>query len=134
MLRNYLLLYNKKEFLYNYVTDLTLPPTVERILSLGPKFSLPLTLKDINIPDIISDVEECINSSCHSQTTKETIRGKGINILTNIYYEAKYGNVLPQNKELMKDITICKRFLKQHPEIIVCKSDKGNSTVIMNKV
>lgn len=76
----------KKEFIFNYVEDLvTVPPAVENILALGPKFGLPLEKRDIDMPTIIKDFEFGVRNLNSSQEEKDVIRGKGVNIITNFY-------------------------------------------------
>lgn len=119
----------KDGFIKNY-TSVNLPPEVKRVLGVGPKFSLPLTRKDINFPQIIKDVEICIENHSLDSTEKNLLRSQTINILTN--YQNKLSNQEKDNR-LLKDLEKTRDFIKKHPDIIISRADKGNSTVLINK-
>lgn len=119
-----------EKFLYNF-SDLELPPEVKRVLSAGPKFALP-SGNNIPIPTIIKDLEYCIDSFFSDGEAKNDIRATSVNILTN-YNNYMKNHTLNRNDTFIRDFTICRTFLENHPEILVMRSDKGNSTVIMLK-
>lgn len=87
------------------------------------------TFRDISIPRILSIVESC--SSNFDQKEKNLIRAKCTNIITN------FVNKQTQHNRDFDHLTSLRfhthKFLKEHPEIIVTKSDKGGVTVVMNK-
>lgn len=119
--------------IFNYVENLDIPLEVRRILGAGPKFSLPLTASDVNITSIIKDFEYCVLKSTGSGEEKEILRNRGVNIITNFYNRPWF---LDRNKniQLLKDQRAALKFKKEHPEIIISHSDKGNSTVIISKI
>lgn len=111
------------------LTDITIPKDVNYVLSLGPKFALPTTNKNIPIPDIITGVETAITMK--NEEIKDEIRNKICNTITNFMQAPKRKNL--QEIQLNKKIKETKQFIKQHPEIIVINADKCQKTVIMKK-
>lgn len=126
-------LQSKKEFIFNYVDELELPLEVERMLCVGPNFSLPIELRDINIPALIADFEDCIQKNVDCVKKREVIRSKGINIITNFYHQVSITDCLPTNINILKDFKITQQFVKNHPEILIGRSDKGNTTVVVKR-
>lgn len=120
------------EFIFNF-TDVSLPPEVERMLCVGPRFSLPMELQDIDIPAFIADFEDCIQKNESCLRKREVIRSKGIDILTNFYHQVKYSDCLPKNNNILNDFKATQRFVKEHPDILIGRSDKGNSTVLVKR-
>lgn len=112
----------------NWVKNLTqtdIPNNVEVMLSLGPKFSVAPTLKDVSIKRLLAEVEEGVNTL--KDVDKNITRSKITNIVTNyIHKNEKHDNVY---NSLYRETH---RFLRDHPDLIVTNSDKGNTTVIMN--
>ncbi|XP_062714162.1 uncharacterized protein LOC134290945 [Aedes albopictus] len=81
-------------------TQTTIPPETEILLSLGPKFALPMTkLQQVPFYHLMADAE-------------------------NNQFE-------PITKFCNKAEETTRRFLKDNPNILVLKSDKGNKTVLM---
>ncbi|XP_044766179.1 uncharacterized protein LOC123322301 [Coccinella septempunctata] len=114
-------------FIHNY-TQTVLPGPVQRILSLGPQFGLPLSNSEIPIHSVIKDLEYCIHNCQNDETEKNRIRAFTTNILTN--FCRQHVN-LKSERRLMKEVNETKHFLRLHNDILVGRSDKGNSTVIM---
>ena len=99
---------------------------------MGPKFALPLCNADIPIPTIIKDLEYCVQTCLNNDDERNSLRAQCINSITN--YVSKSKNIRVNNSnQILKDFKTCKLFLKAHPELIVMRSDKGNTTVIMNR-
>ncbi|XP_044760848.1 uncharacterized protein LOC123318294 [Coccinella septempunctata] len=114
--------------IYNY-TNVSLPPKVEELLQFGPKFNVPFLKKEIPVPRIIADVEYYISSREVNETFRDTLRADFVNLLTN-YLHRVNGRVDVHDK-MVRNFNITKRFLKDNNDIIVNKSDKGGSIVIM---
>ncbi|XP_026464647.1 uncharacterized protein LOC113367235 [Ctenocephalides felis] len=76
----------------------------------GPKFSLPPSKSNFNFIKILSKLEN------------------GILKLKDVEKESKFRSVC-----FLRDLNLCKRFLKDNPDIIVTRADKGNLTVVLNK-
>lgn len=119
------------KFLYNF-TDAVLPQDVRTMLSLGPKFGLPIKNSEIPIPTIIKDLEYCISRQVTTEQNKEIIRAQATNIITNHYCKnSKSQTTLQASLQHKEKLT--KQFIKEHPRLWIMKSDKGNSTVVMEK-
>lgn len=120
-------------FLHNY-TDTDLPIEVKKMLGVGPKFAIPLDKKDIPVPTLIKDLEFCIQSLNLNEDDQDDLRAKCINNVTNFLTTANHCSGKCQTTNIIKkDYKVCQSFLKQNPQLIVMRSDKGNSTVVMYK-
>lgn len=115
--------------IFNF-TNVNIPNEVKRILSVGPKFGLPLTKKEIPIPTIVKDIEYCISSLNLNDDKKHLMRLSAINIITNHFSDLDQFN---KYDPVISDFNKTKLFLKNNEDIIVAKSDKGNSTILMLK-
>lgn len=116
------------KFIFND-TDVELPNEVKNILSLGPKFGIPYESSELPIPIIIKDLEFAIAAQFVDESEKNHIRARTTNIITNHYNKMPHKQ--QQQREVIKDFHITKKFFKQHPEIVTSNADKGNKTVIM---
>lgn len=65
--------------------------------------------------------------------SKEIVRNKGVNIITNYLNSVKSSKRFSDKTNILQDVKITRRFFKNHPEIIVGKSDKGNTTVVIER-
>lgn len=129
-----------EKVIYNF-TNRSLPAAVERILKLDSNFGLPTDQIDPPIVKIIKDLEGCINKVKADGLTndelidcKNNIRARGVNVITNFIKGRQRGKCASkQTLKIIKDVKATKEFLKQNVDLIVMRSDKGNSTVIMLK-
>ncbi|KAG5877613.1 hypothetical protein JTB14_010300 [Gonioctena quinquepunctata] len=80
--------------------------------------------QEIPIPTIVKDLEYFISSLPISEEEKNNLRGTTTNTITYFYTNNKVNRMSREYQETV-------RFSKQHPEMIVMKSDEGNSTVVM---
>lgn len=123
----------KKNLVFNY-TNVQLPESVIQILGVGPKFNIPChsgSKYRLNI-NIIKDFEYILNSqSDFSEEAKNDLRSSFTNITTNHCNAMKRNN--KKNNLFLTNLIATKKFLQDHPECMVSKSDKGNSTVFMYK-
>lgn len=115
------------------ISNTQLPNYVTEILSLGPKFSLPLQ-NDVNIPihNIIASVEDAIREQ--PLEVANDIRTKVTTTITNHKNKMKStGNKINKNKrQLLINCKKTKIFLKNNPQLIVAQSDKSNKTIVMD--
>ncbi|XP_050509003.1 uncharacterized protein LOC126886191 [Diabrotica virgifera virgifera] len=109
---------------FKNLTDIDLPPNVSKLLALGPKFGLAPTLKDYSICNLLSDVENILTDSDSPDLIQ--LRSSANNIILN------YTNAPKKSQSEIDRVYIeTKTFLKDHPELLVLLSDKGNTTVLM---
>lgn len=108
------------------LTNKPLPTTVKNILSLGSKFSVPTTKKDIKIDNLIADLEYALLAV--PENRRDVLRARATNMITNFTHENNKSDTFIQ--KWYKDT---KKFLKDNDDIIVLDSDKGGVTVIMKK-
>lgn len=73
---------NNKKIIFNN-TDVVLPCSVNNILSLGSNFCLPLRKKDISVPRLIKNVENCILLASANENRRNELRASSTNIITN---------------------------------------------------
>ncbi|KAI4476739.1 hypothetical protein M0804_013356 [Polistes exclamans] len=119
-------------------TDVRLPKEVEKILNLEPGYGIPLRPMEVPVGTLIKDLEDGIkNIYIENVDTKiikdeqNNVRSKAVRIISN-YYNNKKNQKLWKN-EIKDNYLTTKRFLKQNPNLIITRSDKGNNTVIMEK-
>lgn len=111
---------------FKNLTDIVIPDEIQQFLSLGPKFSVCPTIKDIRIDSLLADLEDIIDN--FNENDKNLYRAQFTNIITN-YLHFNNNNI----DQLTLIFNKCKMYLKQHPEICIINSDKGNVTVTMYK-
>lgn len=126
---------DQERFVYNF-TDVVLPEEVMKTLRLEPKFGIQIERRATAIPTIIEDIEFCIqNANVQGESMKivednrNKIRSEVVNILTNFLKN----NDPNEYDEVRKNMKITSKFLKEHDEVIVSRSDKGGSAVVMFK-
>lgn len=112
--------------------QVTLPPEVEVLLSLGPKFALPHNnLAEAPIYHLIADTETVIKSNKDLEVQGRA-RCMVANNIQNYIHTMKNNPQKTPQQTFFKEAEIkTKLFLKQHPELLVLKADKGNRTVIL---
>lgn len=108
------------------LTDTAIPNDILEFLSLGPKFSLPTTVKDFPIVHTLAEIET-ITRNLEPKERNITL-AKSTNIITN-YIQAQ----IHSNNYLNVVMKTCQSFLNQNPDLLVLKADKGAVTVIMSK-
>ncbi|KAJ8977218.1 hypothetical protein NQ317_002470 [Molorchus minor] len=102
------------------------PPDIMTFLSLGAKFCLPPKVQDVPIKQFLADVENLISS--FNDEKQNIFRAQITNILTNFIHKPS-----KRNSYLNYLFIKTNKFLHEHPELIVTKSDKGNVTVLLTK-
>lgn len=109
------------------LTNTQIPPDIQQILTLGPKFTIPPNPKDVNIPRLLGDLEAII-SDIKVESDRNLYRAKYTNILTN-FMRKKIGI----NSWLCKAVKETRLFLKSNQNIVFTYSDKGKVMVLMNR-
>lgn len=110
-------------------TEISFPHNIKWLLSLGPKFALPLTKKGVPLLKYITDGEDCIQTLTDNEE-KENAR---IQFTTAIHHHIKHIHHNVTDKFLLGTVEQTKKFLKNNPNIIILNADKGNKTVAMKR-
>lgn len=117
------------EWLKN-MSNTELPNEVQAMLALGPKFAVCPEKNEIPIEYLIADVEDIIESN-EDKTTHNSMRSKATTIISN--HLKKHSQKNSKQIILQKTYKSTKKFLKDHPELVVTSADKGNITIVMEK-
>lgn len=118
-----------KWFINNSHTNI--PIEISRLLQLGGCFSLPFPPnKNKLITEFIKDIESNIHNV--DIISRQKIRQTVIPKLKNYYNEKTSNHSIIDNK-LLQMHKLTQQFIKQHPNIIFTRADKGNITVAIDK-
>jgi len=106
-----------------------IPYKVQCLLQLGQNFSIPSTNTKNNIIQLIKNIENNIIKL--QQDTQNEIRNRSIPVIHNLTSQTLYkDHIDTQIIDLMK---ITNEFVKNNPNIIFTRADKGNITVALDK-
>ncbi|XP_062541373.1 uncharacterized protein LOC134209403 [Armigeres subalbatus] len=113
-------------------TTVTLPVEVQTLLSMGPKFALPIhRLQPNTVYHLIADIESVLRTNPDKaiQDRNRCLIGTRVqNFLTRTHLqEAK----TPLERFCGSATFSMKKFLAEHPEICIVESDKGKKMVVM---
>ena len=120
---------NDKWFLN--LSDVDIPLEVQCLLQLGEGFGLPINKHNLDrtLIEFIKNIEN--NIIGRQKNLINFVRNNSVLIID------KFRNDFPKNdlndKLLCDWVRTTKRFVKDHPEILISKADKGNVTVAQNK-
>lgn len=116
-----------KDWLVNK-TNIQLPVECQWLLSLGKKFTLPTTNKNLSIIHLIADAETYIQN-LESDKEKDQIRNNLSRKLSNFKRNKKTN---PLEKFILQTYKTTENIVKDYKDkIIITTADKGNKTVIM---
>lgn len=119
---------DNKKWLVN-LTSVDVPEEVVNLLSLGPKFNLPVDAHNFDLKRLLMYLENIINEL--KTDTKNVVRGKITNIITNYMGTGRTCDGL--HSILRNYLKKTKIFLKDNPSVMITKADKGSTTVIIDK-
>lgn len=120
---------HNEEFLENK-TNIDIPDDSRWLLSLGRKFTLPITKHNFSPIHVIADLEQYFQKMT-DEREKAVARSVAANKIT--FFKNRIRNT-KKEKFILNVHKQTKKFLKSHKnEIIVTQADKGNKTVIMYK-
>ena len=111
------------------LSDVEIPVNVKKVLVLGPKHALCAPRNFITSPKFIASVESGlmkINDENTQTTTRIRMVNKILNFTTN---QSKINNPLLSKSEIIETRT----FFQENNNLLVLKSDKGNTTVLVSK-
>ena len=109
-------------------STMDIPPEVLDFLSLGPGFAVPGKPRKHEICQFVSELESILDEV--DQDTAEVVRAKVATDMTNCIVRNGY----QQQGEIERQYERTKRFLRLNPSVCVLKSDKGNATVVIDKI
>lgn len=113
-----------------------LPIEVQKMLSLGSKFALPLKMNEIPYTHVIAG-SELVTRTIENTEMQNEVRPKIANIITNHIH--KFGNLKSDahtvhlNNLYEETKSYLKECRQNGNELVVINSDKGNKTVVMEK-
>lgn len=111
---------------FRNISDTVFPRELADFLALGPKFSIKPSTRDVSIPHVLANIEAVTSNLQTSQ--RNLILTRVTNILTNYVQQDDSGD--PQFNHLFRKT---RKFLKENPQIVITRADKGNITVAMNR-
>lgn len=113
------------------LTDLVIPEDVRKLCSFGPKLSLQYEKSDAPIIDFLASVENSIRTLNRNIDEKDKIRSE-VTYATSRYL--RKNNHIKYESNLLKELfNKTRKWFRDHREVIVIPSDKGNNSVILYK-
>lgn len=129
LMKNQRIFVDTDEKMFKNLTDIEVPYETTILLSFGSKFALPTKTRDIPLIKILSEVENIL-AKLHEDKVVEQ-RGKITNMITNFLKKPQKLSKVEKTLSYYQKVT--KKFLKDHKNIVITKSDKGGTTVVMFK-
>lgn len=107
-----------------------IPPEVTRLMGLGKKFALPVSRNATPLMDMLVDTDSIIRTC--SESDQDTLRA----LVTHDFLDhIKRPENHTRTEKLIKHLEdVTRKFLKDNPDVYVVQSDKGQKTVIIDKV
>lgn len=115
---------NTEECWIKNLTDIDVPTDVKNFLALGPKFSISPGKGDFSLVGLLADID-CITKKVNTDD-KNLLIAQAANIVTNFINK----DIHPNN-HLNLTYRKTAKYLKEHPELMVTRADKGNVTVLL---
>lgn len=110
-------------------TNVDVPQNVLMMYGLGQKLGIPVPADDIPVHRLLADVEYML-PLFESDNDRDMIRSD-VNRLIKIAKANR--NISHKNRFFTDGYEQCRKFKKEHPELIFVNSDKGNRTIIMHR-
>lgn len=111
---------------FKNLSRVDIPNNVKTLLSLGSKFSLQISTKDIPVNKLIADVEDILQKT--QNTNRDLLRSKIASIITNHIHNNKGAKTYTD-----RIYNETRSFLKNNENLLVLNSDKGSVTVIIER-
>lgn len=115
---------NTEECWIKNLTDIDVPADIKNFLALGPKFSVSPTKKDFSLVGLLADID-CITKKANTND-RNLLIAQATNIVTNFINKDVH-----LNNHFNQTYKKTAKFLKEHPELMVTRADKGNVTVLL---
>lgn len=121
-----------KDGFKNYTREqIYVPKNIRILLSIGEKFIIPhRKYSTEEITDMITDIENIYDITPHGEKARNIGIWKEQLIEDMLKDKAKLGN---KERHIIKAVYDTERFMKEHKDIIIRQSDKGNQTIIMDR-
>lgn len=112
------------------LTNVDIPNDICWLLSLGPKFSLPIQQKEFPIFKFIADIENVLTCDINEES-RETKRSK----VSHLLNKQKFSNEIksPIDAEIIRIYKNTHQFFNRNKDLVIVLADKGNRTVVMTK-
>jgi len=111
------------------LSNIQIPKEVQLLLQLGNNFNFPSTnIKQITL-DLIKNIENSIEKL--NKTSKIEARNKIIAIIENMN---NIHNLNKTDRTLLNWFSLTKKFVKDNNNLIITRADKGNTTVVIDKI
>lgn len=112
---------------FKNISDVDIPSDIVDFLSLGSKFGIAPTGKNLNVKRFLADVENIIVE--HPDEDQNILRAQITNNITNFLSHSANQKLTTIQKQFFRT----KHFLKSNPNLYIVQADKGGCTVAMNK-
>ncbi|KYQ48744.1 hypothetical protein ALC60_12250, partial [Trachymyrmex zeteki] len=109
----------------------SIPLEVQFLLQLGEKFGLPINRnnKEKTLIEFIKHIEN--NISGRPKNIINFVRNNSISILNRFYNNFPSLNFI--DNYILEWLYVTKKFINDHPNILIRNTDKGNATVVLDK-
>lgn len=111
-------------------SDVSLPDVVSKTISLGPKFSVIPSLKEFPMHTFLSEIHHILKVLGTADDVNGELRSRLLNVAHN-FCNSKNNN---GKCSILRQVIETRRFLKSNLDLCVLKADKGNSSVVMNRL
>ncbi|XP_062710541.1 uncharacterized protein LOC134288748 [Aedes albopictus] len=107
-------------------TSAEIPDYVERTLMLGPNFNIEDN-RDLPYIELVASIEKAIQCKENAEEIRSEVSNAMIN---HINYQRQPRH--PPEEWIRKDVIKSRKYLKENPNLVVTKADKGSKTVILD--
>ena len=118
----------KQNWLVN-LTNITIPKEVCEILSLGDNFNFTNELNKSDYFELLKCLQFSMYRIIKRNNNSDKIYRKVISAVNKNLHNKNH--ISYTDKQITKKLNLTKNFLKNNPDVLVTKANKGNSTVIL---
>ncbi|XP_071637612.1 uncharacterized protein [Temnothorax longispinosus] len=117
---------------FRNLSTYTIPDEIVYLLQLGERFGVPIN--EFEIPKLITEFIKHIEGNINKcqESIRGAVRNESVSLLNKI--ANKKLTVTKIDKLILGWINSTKKFIKEHPEILFTRADKGSVTVALDKV